>query len=105
LHQIGKICAAGFDALVMYESENRGRAQGETARLLTSGARSAGADAARLHCKLDVHRAIRFGLGMCKPGDVLVFGCGSSMSELIEAIRPDMPAIAERIATETATAA
>jgi cyanophycin synthetase len=105
LHQIGKICAAGFDALVIYESENRGRDQGETARLLTSGARSAGVDTARLHCKLDVHRAIRFGLGMCRPGDVLVFGCGSSMSELIEAIRPEMPAIAERIATETATAA
>ncbi|NGZ86243.1 cyanophycin synthetase [Duganella aceris] len=105
LVQIGKVCAAGFDDLVIYESENRGRAQGETARLLTNGARSADVDTGRLHCKLDVHRAIRFGLGMCKPGDVLVFGCGSSMSELIEALRPEMPAIAERIASETETPA
>ena len=104
LRQIGKVCAAGFDDLVIYESENRGREQGETARLLTCGARSDNLSAGRLHCKLDVHRAIRFGLGMCKPGDVLVFGCGSSMSELIEAIRPDLPAVAARIASETALA-
>jgi cyanophycin synthetase len=105
LRKIGAVCAAGFDDLVIYESENRGREQGETARLLTAGAREATAHHGRLHCKLDVHRAIRFGLGMCKPGDVLVLGCGSSMSELIEAIRPDLPAIAERIAAETAVAA
>jgi len=104
LRQVGKVCASGFDDLVIYESENRGRTQGETARLLTSGARDADVDTGRLHCKLDVHRAIRFGLGMCKPGDVLVFGCGSSMSELIEAIRPEMPAVAERIASEITTA-
>ena len=38
---------------------------------------------------------------MCEAGDVMVFGCVSSLSELIEAIRPDMPEIAERIAAET----
>jgi len=101
LRQIGTVCAAGFDHLVIYESENRGRQQGDTARLLTQGAREGGALHGRLHCKLDVHRAIRFGLAMCEPGDVMVFGCASSLSELIEAIRPDMPEIAERIAAET----
>jgi len=92
LRQIGAVCAAGFDHLVIYESENRGRQ-------LAQGARAGGA--LDLHCKLDVHRAIRFGLAMCHPGDVLVFGCASSLSELIEAIRPDMPEIAERIAADT----
>ncbi|KAB8044255.1 Mur ligase family protein [Janthinobacterium aquaticum] len=101
LRQIGAVCAAGFDHLVIYESENRGRQQGDTARLLAQGAREGGALHGRLHCKLDVHRAIRFGLAMCEPGDVMVFGCASSLSELIEAIRPDMPEIAERIAAET----
>jgi cyanophycin synthetase len=105
LIKIGAICAQGFDDLVIYESENRGREAGDTGRLLTAGARNADAQHGRLHCKLDVRRAIRFALGMCQPGDVLVLGCGSSMNELIDALRPDMPAIAERIATEIAVPA
>ena len=36
-----------------------------------------------------------------RPGDVLVFGCGSSLSELIEAVRPESPEIAERLIVET----
>ena len=35
-----------------------------------------------------------------RPGDVLVFGCGSSISELTEALRPTKPEIAQRIAAE-----
>ena len=105
LMKVGEICAAGFDDLVIYESETRGREPGETARLLTCGARNTTAHHGRLHCKLDVHRAIRFGLGMCKPGDALVLGCGSSLNELIDAIRTDLPAVAERIASETAVPA
>jgi hypothetical protein len=31
---------------------------------------------------------------------VLIFGCGSSLSELIEAIRPDMPQLAEKITAD-----
>jgi len=47
-----------------------------------------------------VHEAIRAGLARCEPGDVLVFGCGSSISELTEAIRPTSPATASRIEAE-----
>ncbi|NYE60710.1 UDP-N-acetylmuramyl tripeptide synthase [Duganella sp. 1224] len=97
LLQVGAICGAGFDDLVIYEADNRGRALGDTARLLTCGVRSANARG-RLHCKLDAQRAIRFGLGMCKPGDVLVCGCGASLKTLIEALRPAMPAVAQRLA-------
>lgn len=97
LMQVGAVCAAGFDDLVIYEADNRGRALGDTARLLTCGVRSAKAKG-RLHCKLDAQRAIRFGLGMCKPGDVLVCGCGASLQTLIEALRPAMPAVAQRLA-------
>jgi cyanophycin synthetase len=51
----------------------------------------------QLRCVLDVHEAIRAGLALCRKGDVLVFGCGSSISELTEAIRPTAPQVAQRI--------
>jgi cyanophycin synthetase len=100
LIDIGRTCAAGFDELVVYESENRGRAEGETAALLVQGARLGSAAADQLQLELDVHRAIRRGLALCEKGDVLVFGCGSSLSELTEAIRPASPELAERIEAE-----
>ncbi|QPI53359.1 cyanophycin synthetase [Massilia antarctica] len=102
LRDIGQVCAAGFDTVVVYESESRGRPAGETARLIAEGARSASPEPGRLHCQLDAHEAIRFALRMCSPGDVLIFGCGSSLSELIEAIRPDMPLLAEKITADIA---
>ena len=99
LVDIGRTCAAGFDNLVVYESENRGRLDGETAALMVRGARPAiAADA--LAVELDVHRAIRHGLSLCQPGDVLVFGCGSSLSELTEALRPTRPELARKIEAE-----
>ncbi|HEY1042417.1 MAG TPA: cyanophycin synthetase [Telluria sp.] len=98
---IGMTCAAGFDEMVVYETENRGRNDGETAALIMSGARRSIIQPDRLHCRLDVHEAIRHGLSLCRPGDVLVFGCGSSLSELIEAVRPQLPDIAERLTVET----
>jgi cyanophycin synthetase len=102
LRDIGAVCAAGFDSVVVYESENRGRPEGATAHLIVEGAKSGSSEPGLLHIQLDVHQAIRFGLRMCKPGDVLVFGCGSSLSELVEAIRPDMPLVAEKIMEEVA---
>ncbi|MDQ1924818.1 cyanophycin synthetase [Massilia pseudoviolaceinigra] len=102
LRDIGQVCAAGFDTVVVYESESRGRPEGETARLISEGALSASPEPGRLHCKLDAHEAIRFALRMCSPGDMLIFGCGSSLSELIEAIRPDMPLLAEKITADIA---
>jgi len=97
---IGETCAAGFDDLVVYETENRGRAGGEVAALLVLGASIGKFEADRLQVELDVHEAIRAGLARCAPGDVLVFGCGSSITELTEAIRPTSPATASRIEAE-----
>jgi cyanophycin synthetase len=97
---IGETCAAGFDELVVYETENRGRAGGEVAALLVQGAGLAKFEADHLQVQLNVHEAIRAGLARCEPGDVLVFGCGSSITELTEAIRPTSPATASRIAAE-----
>jgi len=100
LVDIGRTCAAGFDELVVYETENRGRKAGEVAALLAQGARLSRIAADRMQCELDVHQAIRAGLALCQKGDVLVFGCGSSISELTEALRPTRPEIAQRIAAE-----
>jgi cyanophycin synthetase len=98
LIDIGETCAAGFDELVVYESENHGRAGGQVASLLLQGARKGKFEADHLQVELDVHKAIRAGLARCEPGDVLVFGCGTSLDELLEAIRPTSPATARRIA-------
>jgi cyanophycin synthetase len=100
LVDIGETCAAGFDELVIYETENRGRASGTVAPLLLQGARQGKFELDHLQVELDVHKAIRAGLARCQPGDVLVFGCGSSISELTEAIRPTSPATASRIQAE-----
>jgi cyanophycin synthetase len=100
LIDVGATCAAGFDELVVYESENRGRAAGEVARLLVQGAQVGKFEQDHLQVEPDVHQAIRAGLQRCEPGDVLVFGCGSSISELLEAIRPTSPAAAQRIEAE-----
>ena len=100
LVDIGRTCAAGFDDLVVYETENRGRPEGGTAALLVQGARLGRIASDKLSLELNVHKAIRRGLALCQPGDVLVFGCGSSISELTEALRPTKPEIAQRIEAE-----
>ena len=100
LVDIGRTCAAGFDDLVVYETENRGRAEGQVAALLVQGARLGRIAADKLSVELNVHSAIRHGLALCQAGDVLVFGCGSSISELTEALRPTRPEIAQRIEAE-----
>ncbi|MCA1246645.1 cyanophycin synthetase [Massilia sp. MS-15] len=100
LIDIGRTCAAGFDDLVVFETENRGRADGETAALLVRGARLGKLAEDSLTVVLASHQAIRHGLSLCQPGDVLVFGCGTALSELLDAIRPDKPELARRIAAE-----
>ena len=97
LIDIGRTCAAGFDELIVYESEARGRAEGESATLIARGARLAKLGDDQLQIEHDVHCAIRLGLSRCVAGDVLVFGCGSSISELTEALRPTRPDLANKI--------
>ncbi|QOY92393.1 cyanophycin synthetase [Massilia sp. UMI-21] len=100
LIDIGRICAAGFDDLVVYETENRGRPDGETASLLVRGARLGKLGDDSLTVVPASHKAIRHGLSLCRPGDVLVFGCSSTLSELLDAIRPDKPELARKIEAE-----
>ena len=55
-----------------------------------------------LHRELDVGNAIRLGLSLCKPGDVLIFACGSSLQVFVDAIRVTDPESADLIAAQTA---
>lgn len=100
LREIGRTCARAFHALVVYESDGRGRPLGETARVILDGARDEHGVQHEHHCKLNVHEALRFGLTLCHEGDVLIFTCASSVMELVEALRTTDPAIATRIAAE-----
>lgn len=100
LRDIGATCARDFDVIVAYESETRGRPYGETPDLIVDGAKAARLDHADLHVRYQIHDALRFGLAQCKPGDVLIFTCASSVMELVEALRPSDPETADRIAGE-----
>jgi len=102
LIEIGRVCGARFDELVVYESQSRGRPVGEVVDLILRGAEEAVGPSDTLHRQVEVGEAIRLGLSLCRPGDVLVFACGSSLSVFVEAIRVTDPESAERIASQIA---
>jgi cyanophycin synthetase len=102
LLDVGRVCGARFDELVVYESQSRGRPVGEAVDLILQGAQEAVGLSDTLHREIEVDRAIRLGLSLCHAGDVLVFACGSSLSVFIEAIRAQDPDSADRIAAQIA---
>lgn len=80
LGEVGRLCAEGFDELVLYElDEDRGRARGETARVLEAGAREGGGT---VHVELDVVQALRRAHALCRPGDTLVLACATDLADL-----------------------
>jgi cyanophycin synthetase len=97
--QIGEICARGFDTTVFYEwrDEDRGRPPGERAAVMLAAARAARGTSDGVSIVADPASALRLGLAQCRPGDVLFYSCGSSVNELVDAIRPVDPVSAERI--------
>jgi len=100
LLDVGRVCAAGFDELVVYESSSRGRAYGGAVDLILQGAEEVVGKTDTLHRELDVGEAIRLGLSLCARGDVLVFACGSSLDVFVEAIRALDPESAAWIAAQ-----
>lgn len=97
LHEIGRVCGAGFDELVVYEAQARGRDAGQTAQVLLAGARAA-PGAGWLCAEPDVRKALGIALARCSAGDMLVFTCGSSLDDLIAVVQGLDPACALRIA-------
>ena len=88
LEAIGRICGAGFDGLVVYEMDDaRGRPAGVTAERIVAGAAAARqATAETVTTVLDVREAIRHALRGAEPGDLIVIGCASHLSELRQAL-------------------
>lgn len=92
LEAIGRVCADGFDRLVIYEMDDQRRqAAGATAEAIARGARSVLHSAAdgrstALDIVLDIREAIRHALRHAEPGDFIVVGCASHLSELRDAL-------------------
>ncbi|MET0982951.1 MAG: cyanophycin synthetase, partial [Telluria sp.] len=101
LIQIGEVCGEGFDELVVYESQSRGRPVGGAVDLIMQGAENVVGPSDTLHREIEVDKAIRLGLSLCRPGDVLVFACGTSIQTFIDALRVDDPESADKIAAQT----
>lgn len=99
LYEIGKVCGRGFDELVVYEQDPRGRDAGATIEHILRGARSA-APEKPVQGQPHIRQALWLGLQAAQPGDVLVFTCAGSFEDLIEGIRSKSPAAAEKIALE-----
>ncbi|MES2901226.1 MAG: cyanophycin synthetase [Pseudomonadota bacterium] len=87
LQQLGRTCAAGFDALFAYEANARGRADGEISKLIVQGARAAGMDGRHTHAVVPVAEAFAQAMAACRPGDMLIFACGSA-STATEVLAP-----------------
>nr|WP_229423191.1 cyanophycin synthetase [Telluria aromaticivorans] len=98
LVEVGRVCGARFDELVVYESQSRGRPVGDAVDLILEGAEEAAGISDTLHRVLEVGDAIRHGLGLCRPGDVMVFACGSSLQVFVEALRVSDPESADQVA-------
>ncbi len=98
LVEVGRVCGARFDELVVYESQSRGRPVGDAVDLILEGAEEAAGMSDTLHRVLEVGDAIRHGLGLCRPGDVMVFACGSSLQVFVEALRVNDPESADQVA-------
>ena len=98
LQRTGRICAAGFDKLVVYESASRGRPYGQAANLIRDGALAATARPGTIEAEYDRVAALRRAFGLCRPGDVLVY-CGTEVGALVDALRPTDPESAQMIAS------
>jgi len=100
LLDIGRTCGARFDELVVYEGEQRTRPPGATADVILQGIRERTGLSDTVHRELDAAAAVRMGLALCAPGDVLVFACGTSLQVLVDAVRATDPEVADRIAAQ-----
>ncbi len=99
LRDIGHACGAGFDELFVYEADPRGRADGATAAVILQGARATGKAEPLMHAVLPVGDALAAAMARSRPGDVVIFACGSAATAQSEVSRyvdseplPDPPA-------------
>lgn len=100
LRDVGRNCAIDFNELIVYQSNPRGRADGQTGALIVEGIRqqlSGDGTAVQID---DVQQALAVAIAKCQPGDVLVFSSPSTPHVLVEALRPFYPENAAIIAAD-----
>jgi cyanophycin synthetase len=100
LRDVGRALAIDFNELVVYQSNPRGRADGQTGALIVEGIRqqlSRDGTAVQID---DVHQALAVAIAKCQPGDVLVFSSPATPHVLVEALRPFYPENAAIIAAD-----
>jgi cyanophycin synthetase len=79
LKEIGRICGAGFDHLVIRQmTDLRGRPLGEAPRLMYEGAMESGIDPGRVEVINDEPAAIRHAIEMGREGDLIIIGCSDT---------------------------
>ncbi|MDQ2823801.1 MAG: cyanophycin synthetase [Pseudomonadota bacterium] len=105
LIDIGRTCGSRFDELVVYEAAAipRAREPGALTGLILQGARAGAGLGDTLHREPDPAAAVRLGLALCAPGDVLVFAGSTSLQVLVDAVRATDPDVADQIAAQIDT--
>ncbi|HYD54495.1 MAG TPA: cyanophycin synthetase [Gemmatimonadaceae bacterium] len=87
LEDVGRACAGAFEHVIVYEMDDRrGRARGETARIIAAAALAAGVAPDALQVVPDRREAVRTGAGLCGAEDLLLYGCASYVSDVADAI-------------------
>ena len=87
LAAIGRLCANGFDHVVIYEMDDQRRQpRGVTADAIARGTRDRARPDVAVEIVLDVREAIRHALAVAQPGDFVIVGCASHLSELRDAL-------------------
>ncbi|MCM5678791.1 cyanophycin synthetase [Schlegelella sp. S2-27] len=82
LREMARLCAQRLDEIFVFElDEDRGRAPGETAAVLSAAALEA-APAKPVHTVPAVREALRRALAGCRPGDLLVYGCAVNVHDV-----------------------
>lgn len=93
IRQMGEMAATIFDVVVFREApDGRGRPAGEVTALMAAGARSAGADPARVHCVIAEDAATDFSLSLAGPGDLVVL-LPTSVEAVWRQVRAFVPAL------------
>jgi cyanophycin synthetase len=98
LRDVGRVCAAYFDGLIVYESARRGRDAGETGALIVDGIARAGGMCRQWRQIDDVRAALDQALAQCQAGDVLVYACPSTLEMLAAALQTRDPGGAALVA-------
>lgn len=80
LREIGRICAEGFDELIVRQmTDLRGRPRGEAPKVIMEGVEASGFDMSKAQLIMDEAEAIRVAIANGREGDLIVIGCSDTV--------------------------